>query len=129
MKKLLLLLFLLTGIVIVGKAQKMANSKDSEAVEKAKILQKLIKLNDDQTAKISAIYQDAYAKFDEIKVKERGNTDKMLVAARPLIGETHAKIKRVLQPKQAADYDKLIKKDSMNGNGGTWDPNGGNSYY
>jgi protein CpxP len=128
MKKVLLMFLLIIGVVIVSNAQKIVNSQKSEAVEKAKTLQKELKLNEDQTARISAIYQEAYAKFDEIKVKERGNTDKMLAAARPLIAETHAKIKGVLQREQATEYDKLVKKYSNSYNSG-WDPNGGNSYY
>jgi periplasmic protein CpxP/Spy len=127
MKKILLMLVMLTGVVTAGNAQKIVDSQKSEATEKAKILQKLLKLNDGQTAKISAIYQEAYAKFNEIKIRERGNTNKILEAARPLIAGTHAKIKGVLQREQAIDYDKLVKKNSIGDNNSGWATNQGTS--
>src|SRR5579872_2022125 len=113
MKKILLTFVLLAGIVVAGLAQKATGTAKSDAAEKAKRLQKLLNLNDDQTARVSAIYEEAYAKFDVIKVKERGNTDRMLAVSRPLIKETNIKIKNVLQPRQAVEYDKLVQQNAL----------------
>ena len=86
-------------------------------VEKAKGLQKELKLTDTQTEKIAAIYKESSEKFEKIKKEEHGNTDKMLVAVRPLREATVKKIKAVLTPVQAAKYDKLVKETKGGGNG------------
>jgi len=121
MKKLLWLFVLLSGVVAGSYAQKINASRKSDADQKAKTLQRQLSLTNEQTARISMIYQDAYVKFDEIKVKAKGNTDKMTVAYQPLVKETIAKIKGVLQPRQSVEYDKLQKRDAESYEG--WAPN------
>jgi Spy/CpxP family protein refolding chaperone len=112
MKKLLLICCLFIAIATVSRAQ---NKAASAPVEKAKSLQKQLKLSDKQTEKVSEIYKESVKKFDEIKVKEHGNTNKMLAAVAPLRESTIKKIKEVLTPKQTVKYDKLVK-DNKNAN-------------
>ena len=116
MKKLLLICCLFIAITTASRAQ---NKAIPAPVEKAKSLQKQLKLSDKQTEKVSEIYKESVKKFDEIKVKEHGNTNKMLAAVTPLRESTIKKIKGVLTPKQVVKYDKLVK-DSKSSN-----PNGG----
>ncbi len=117
MKKILLICCLLVGITSAGFAQKSTGITDP--VEKAKGLQKELKLTDIQTTKIAAIYKESSQKFEKIKASEHGNTNKMLVAVRPLRAATIKKIKDVLTPAQAVKYDKLIK-DNKGGNSSGW---------
>lgn len=76
--------------------------------EKAKELQKQLKLTDKQTDKISAIYNESSQKFEKIKKDEKGDNAKMMVAIKPLRIETIKKIKAELTPVQKAKYDKLL---------------------
>lgn len=107
MKNLLLICCLFFGITAASRAQapKVANNP----VEKAKGLQKQLNLSDKQTEKVTAIYKESAEKFDKIKVKDNGNTNKMLADVTPLRTATIKKIKDVLTPAQATKYDKLVK--------------------
>jgi periplasmic protein CpxP/Spy len=116
MKKILLICCLFIGIAATGYAQ-TNNAASPDPVVKAKGLQKQLKLSDDQTSKIAAIYKESAQKFDKIKADEHGNTNKMVVAIRPLRTATIKKIKGVLTPGQAVKYDKLIKDVHSGGNG------------
>lgn len=118
MKKILLICCLLIGITSATFAQ-TNHPGTTDPAEKAKSLQKELKLTDEQTTKITAIYQESAQKFDKIKTEEHGNTNKMLVAIRPLRTATIKKIKNVLTPGQTVKYDKLIK-DSKGGSGNGW---------
>src|ERR1700748_2165322 len=96
MKKLLLLCCLFIGLTTANHAQDKHTTTDP--VEKAKSLQKELKLTDRQTTKIAAIYKESSEKFEKIKTQEHGNTNKIVVAIRPLRAETVKKIKAVLTP-------------------------------
>jgi len=118
MKKILLICGLLIGLTSVNYAQ-TNKPGTTDPTEEAKLLQKQLKLSDAQTAKIATIYQESAQKFDKIKQKENGNTNKMLVEIRPLRTATIKKIKNVLTPHQAVKYDKLVK-DTKAGGGNGW---------
>ncbi len=115
MKKILLICCLFMGIAAAGHAQ-----SGTDPVEKAKGLQKQLKLTDKQTEKVGAIYKESVEKFEKIKVKEHGNTNKMLVAVGPLRTATIKKIKEVLTPAQAVKYDKLVKETKNSSLNGGW---------
>jgi protein CpxP len=119
MKKLLLICCLFIGFTTAGLAQgKHPNVTDP--AEKAKGLQKELALNDRQTEKIAAIYKESAHKFDEIKAKEHGDTNKMLADITPLRATTIRKIKALLTAHQAAKYDKLIKQGNSSSTNGGW---------
>ncbi|MFA6084303.1 hypothetical protein [Mucilaginibacter sp.] len=103
MKKIMMLCGLIIGFATAVSAQTAAVSS-----EKAKELQKQLKLTDKQTARISAIYQQSSQKFEKIKKDEHGDNAKMMVAIKPLRTETIQKIKAELTPVQKAKYDKLL---------------------
>jgi hypothetical protein len=117
MKKILLICCLFIGITSASFAQ--AAKATTDPVEKAKGLQKQLKLTDDQTTKVAAIYKESSEKFEKIKVKEHGNTNKMVVAIAPLRTATIKKIKTVLTPVQKVKYEKLVK-DTKNTGGNGW---------
>jgi protein CpxP len=117
MKKFLLICCLFIGLTTVGRAQ---NHPTADPVEKAKSLQKELKLSDKQTDKVAAIYQESSQKFAKIKAKEHGDTNKMLVDIGPLRTATIKKIKNVLTPSQAVKYDKLVKETKNSTLNGGW---------
>ena len=101
MKKLMMLCGLIIGLATTVSAQ-------TPSSEKAKELQKQLKLTDKQTDKISAIYKESSEKFEKIKKDEHGDNAKMMIAIKPLRNETIKKIKAELTPVQKAKYDKLL---------------------
>jgi len=117
MKRLLLVCCLSLGIVSMCFAQP---TKITEPEQKAKGLQKQLNLTDDQTSKIAAIYTQSSAKFDEIKKKDNGDTNKMLGDVGPLRKATIAKIKALLNKKQATEYDELVKQGKNSSLNGGW---------
>ncbi|MDB5091510.1 hypothetical protein [Mucilaginibacter sp. OK098] len=118
MKKILLICCLFIGITTASRAQ--ATKVGADPVEKAKGLQKQLNLSDKQTEKVSAIYKESVEKFDKIKVKEHGNTNKMLADVAPLRVATIKKIKGVLTPAQVVKYDKLVKESKNSSLNGGW---------
>ena len=119
MKKLLLMCCLFIGFTTASRAQ--ANHPAStDPAEKAKGLQKELKLSDKQTTKVAVIYQESYQKFDKIKTAEHGNTNKMLADIGPLRTATIKKIKAILTPEQKVKYDKLIKGSNSSVSNGGW---------
>jgi protein CpxP len=110
MKRILLLCCLFVGLTAASYAQ-TTKKTTTDPVEKAKSLQKELKLSDNQTSKIAAVYKESSEKFDKIKAADKGNTDKMMKDIGPLRTETIKKIKTILTPTQATNYDKLIKEN------------------
>jgi periplasmic protein CpxP/Spy len=128
MKKILLICCLFIGLTTAGYSQ-ASHGAVGNPEEKAKGLQKELKLTDNQTTKIAAIYKESSEQFEKIKAKEKGNTDKMVVAIRPLREATVKKIKAVLTPAQAVKYDKLVKDTKGTGGNGWsdgWSATSGN---
>ena len=117
MKKLLLICCLFAAITTASRAQTKVGA---DPVEKAKGLQKQLNLSNKQTEKVTDIYKESVKKFDEIKEKEHGNTNKMLADVTPLRVATIKKIKGVLTPKQAVKYDKLVKESKSSSLNGGW---------
>ena len=119
MRKILTMCCLFFGLTIAANAQ--ANHPGiTDPVEKAKALQKQLRLSDDQTSKIAVIYQDSEQKFDKIKAADNGNTNKMMNDIGPLRTATIRKVKSVLNHTQTVKYDELIKQTKgSSGNGWT----------
>ncbi|HTK20360.1 MAG TPA: hypothetical protein VL442_12620, partial [Mucilaginibacter sp.] len=86
MKKFLLMCCFLIGITAVCRAQGGGTRRSPE--EQAKNLQTQLKLTDDQTTKITAIYKDQAAKRDSIRTAANGDRDAMRSAMMPLMKST-----------------------------------------
>ena len=126
MKKNMLVTLLLIIAASCGFAQ---THPVSEPAEKAKGLQKELKLTNHQTAEVTAVYEESARKFDKIKAEEHGNSDKMLVALKPLRAATIKKIKAVLTRSQAVKYDAMVKNTNATGGNGWsdgWSSTSGN---
>jgi Spy/CpxP family protein refolding chaperone len=105
MRKILLTCCLLLGIAAASHAQGMQRMS---AEDRAKNLQTQLKLTDDQTAKVTAIYKAQAAKRDSIRTAANGDRDAMRAAMMPLMQSTNAQIKALLTPDQATAYDKYL---------------------
>jgi len=119
MKKTLLMYVLLIGTVAAGYSLNNA-AQVPDPVKKAKGLQKELKLTDDQTDKIAAIYQESSQKFEKLRASQHGNSDKMLPEIGTLRAATIKKIKAVLTPRQGLKYDKLVNGPDKYASSGGW---------
>lgn len=118
MKKILLMCCFLMGITAICRAQGGGMRRSPE--DRAKQLQTDLKLTDDQTAKITAIYKDQATKMDSVRTAANGDRQAMMQAMRPMMQATNDKVKAVLTADQAAAYDKMQQErmDRMRQNGG-----------
>lgn len=118
MKKFLLVCCILLGISAVSRAQGGGGRMSPE--DRAKNLQTQLKLNDDQTAKITAIYKAQAVKRDSIRTAANGDRDAMRSAMMPLMKETNDKVKAILTPEQQTAYQKTMEemRARMQGGGG-----------
>ncbi|MDN5284836.1 MAG: hypothetical protein JWR38_1110 [Mucilaginibacter sp.] len=117
MKKILLMCCFLIGISAVSRAQGGGQRRSPE--EMAKGLQTQLKLTDDQTAKITTIYQDQATKMDSVRTAANGDRDAMRQARMPIMKATNDKVKAILTPEQSTAYDAILKERmSRMGQGG-----------
>src|ERR1700761_6775122 len=98
MKKFLLICCVLLGITAVSHAQGGGRMSPED---RAKNLQTQLKLTDDQTAKITAIYKEQATKMDSIRTASNGDRDAMRSAMMPMMQAANEKIKAILTPDQA----------------------------
>jgi len=105
MKKNLLICCLFIGFAAAAQVKSITDPMD-----KARGLQKQLKLTDVQTSQIAVIYKESSQKFEKIKIADNGNTNKMAVDVSPLRAATIKKIKALLTPHQGIKYDKLVKE-------------------
>src|SRR5579863_2980030 len=96
MKKFLLICCILLGFAAVSRAQGGGQRRTPE--ERAKQLQTALSLNDDQTAKITAIYKAQTVKMDSIRTAANGDRDAMMQAMTPLRQATNTQIMAILTP-------------------------------
>jgi protein CpxP len=119
MKKFLLMCCFLIGITAVSRAQGGGQRRTPE--EQAKQLQTQLKLNDDQTTKITAIFQAQATKRDSVRTAANGDRQAMMQGMMPIMQDANNKIKAVLTPDQATAYDKMVQERMermKNGGGG-----------
>jgi len=107
MKNLILICCLFIGFAATAQVKSTTDPQ-----EKAKGLQKQLKLTDLQTAKVATIYQESSQQFDKIKKADNGNTNKIAKDIAPLRTETIKKIKSLLTASQKVKYDKLVKEST-----------------
>lgn len=113
MKRILLICCLLAGFAAAAQVKSVTDPED-----KAKGLQKQLKLTDAQTQKVAGIYKESAEKFEKIKKADHSNTNKMTMDVAPLRTATIKKIKALLTPHQAEKYDKLVKETTRAGGSG-----------
>ena len=114
MRKILLVCCILLGLTAVSRAQGGGQRRSPE--ERAKMLQTQLKLTDDQTAKITAIYQTQAKSIDSLR-----NAGGDRTAFRPIMQAATDKIKAILTPDQATAWQKMMdemRAQRQNGGGG-----------
>ena len=111
MKKLLLVCAIVLGVSAMSHAQ---GRQQRSPEEQAGQLKTSLALNDDQTAKVTAIYKAQAASRDSL-MKAGGD---MRSAMRPMMEATNAKIKAVLTADQAKKYDEMMAARMNRGGGG-----------
>jgi len=108
MRKILLVCCFLVGITAMCRAQGGRQRMTPE--DQAKQLQTALKLTDDQTVKITAIYKTQATKMDSVRTAANGDRDAMRTAMGPLRTATTAQVKALLTPDQATAYDKMMEE-------------------
>lgn len=105
MRKFLLICCLFLGTAVASHAQgrQMRSPED-----RAKELQTQLKLSDDQTTKITAIYKAQAAKMDSVRTAANGDRDAMRSAMGPIRTATTAQVKAILTPDQATAWEKMM---------------------
>jgi protein CpxP len=118
MKKILMVCCFLLGISAVSFAQGGGGRRTPE--EQAKNLQTQLKLTDDQTAKITAIYQTQAKSMDSVRTASNGDRQAMMQAMRPMREATNTKVKALLTAEQVTAFDKMQAemRSRMGGGGG-----------
>jgi len=114
MKKLLLICLFLVGISAVSRAQ--GGGMRMNPADRAKQLQTQLKLTDDQTAKVTAIYQAQSSKMDSLRTAGADRS-----AMRPLMQAANDQVKAILTPDQATAFQKIQderRARMQNGGGG-----------
>jgi len=106
MKKFLLMCCLFIGLTAVCRAQGGGMRRSPE--DRAKDLQTQLKLTDDQTTKITAVYKAQAVKMDSVRTAANGDRQAMRSAMMPLMKDTNNKIKAILTPEQATAYQKML---------------------
>ncbi len=120
MKKIFLMCCLVVGFAAASHAQGGGRARMSPE-EQAKNLQTQLKLTDDQTAKVTAIYTAQASKMDSVRTAANGDRQAMMQGMRPLMQASQEKIVAILTPEQAAAYKKIQEERAarmQNGGGG-----------
>jgi len=123
MRKLLLICLFVTGISAVSFAQGGGFQQQSPA-ERAAALKTSLVLNDDQTAKVTAIYTTRQKSVDSLMGALNGDYGSIMTKLQPISSTANARIKAVLTADQAAAFQKQIDaqtermKQMMQGMGG-----------
>ena len=103
------------GITAASQAQQGGGMKSP--ADRAKQMQTQLKLTDDQTAQVTAIFTSAAAKRDSV-MKAGGDRSAM----RPIMMDANQKIQAILTPDQQAAYKQMMAdmraQRQQNGGGG-----------
>jgi protein CpxP len=116
MRKILLVCCFLLGITAVSHAQGGGQRMSPE--DRAKQMQTQLKLTDDQTTQITAIFKVQATKMDSVRTAANGDRDAMRTAMGPLRTATNDKIKAILTPDQATAWQKMMDEQRAQRQGG-----------
>lgn len=118
MRKILLVCCFLIGITAVCRAQGGGRRTPEE---RAKQMQTQLKLTDDQTAKITAIFQSQTKTMDSLRTAGADRS-----TFRPLMQASNDKIKAILTPDQATAWQKMMDEQRARMQQGGGGGGGGN---
>ena len=104
MRKLLLVCLFVIAISAVSFAQGQRQTPE----ERAGALKTSLALNDDQTAKITAIYTVRAKSMDSLMTASNGDFQGMFKSMQPITDRINAKVKALLTADQAAEFQKQV---------------------
>jgi periplasmic protein CpxP/Spy len=115
MKKIIVMLLLITGLAAYAKAQdttKVKRTPQERAARMGKMMQKKLNLTADQSTQINAILADRAAKEDALKGQKGTKAEKLKA-----IADADAKIDAILTPEQRKLYAALKESAKEKGMG------------
>lgn len=96
--------FLIVGITSVN-AQRGFDIK-----ERVNALKERLKLNDDQTKKVEAIYEEMRAEMEKARNNSSGDRETMMSEMMKLREKTNTKIEEILTDEQKTEYKKYLEE-------------------
>lgn len=108
-KRMTTALILLLGVVLLLSSATQAQPQRMSVEKRVKILKDTLKLNDEQTKKITTILEDQREEMTIAMNENRGDRQAMYAVAQEITKKTDNKIKEFLTEEQVKDYDKMIK--------------------
>lgn len=129
MKRIFLMCCLVAGITAASHAQGGRQRMSPE--DQAKALQTQLKLTDDQTAKVTAVFAAQATKQDSVRTAANGDRQAMMAGMGPIRTMAQTKIAAILTADQLAAYKKMQDEQrarmqqgggGMGGGGGTPPP-------
>ena|ERR1700761_5654217 len=103
---------LILAFVILVSVSFTAFAQNSDPATKAAGLKASLNLNDDQTAKVTAIYQNESTRMDSLRKGDKGDMGAMMKKMFPIIMSSNDKIMAILNPDQAKIFK--VKVDAQN---------------
>lgn len=110
MKKMMMICLFVLGITAVGHAQ---NRMRMSPEDRAKQMQEQLKLTDDQTTKITAIFQAQAKSIDSLR-----NAGVERSQMRPIMQAATDKVKAILTPEQLEAWQKRMQEMRAQRQGG-----------
>lgn len=115
MKKLLLVCAFVVGASAVSFAQGGGRAQQTPAQQLDRLKAAVTGITDDQAAKITAVYTSSAKSMDSLRTADpTGMREKMA----PMRAASNAKIRAVLTPDQAKQFDALPARGGRGGGGG-----------
>lgn len=108
-KRITVAFVLIIGVWILLSTVAQAQPQRMSVKERVKILKDTLKLNDEQTAKITMILEDQREEITTAMNDDRGDRNAMHAVMQEIMKKNDDKIKEVLTEDQASKYDKMLK--------------------
>jgi len=108
-KRMTATLVLLLGVLILLSSATQAQPQRMSVEKRIKILKDTLKLNDEQTKKITTILEDQREEMSTAMNENHDDRQAMHAVAQEIMKKTDNKIEEVLTEDQVKAYDKMIK--------------------
>ncbi len=108
-KRITVAFVLMIGVLILLSTVAQAQPQRMSVKERVKILKDTLKLNDEQTMKITTILEDQREEITTAMNDNHGDRNAMHAVMQEIMKKNDDKIKEVLTEDQASKYDKMLK--------------------
>lgn len=102
---------LIFAIAMLAGMNFAAHAQSNDPASRAAALKTSLSLTDDQTAKVTAIYQAENVSMDSLKKTDKGDYGAMMKKMAPIILSSNDKIMLILKPEQAQIFK--VKADAQ----------------